>query len=177
MGTSYDNTTIAVSLWGFSDIPWDAAMDEDTGNLTTNGGVARLKITNSGPILLTFICNATLRLDTAPGTEIPLGERIMVLQPDTTGTVLFNIDLQLPEGGEASIDFTIRAETFNGTYAGEKKLDTSMIVVSNKDGRGELDIILLAFGIIILILIVIMTAFVYIQFRKKDDLEDLEGVN
>lgn len=174
MGYSYDNSTVAVSLWGFSPIPWNLSLDGESTNLTTAGGVLRLEITNSGPILLTFICNATVYRGSS--NPLPLGERIIVLQPETTGTILFNLNIPLPEGETVSIKFKARAETFNGTYAGEDTLEVQLTVESRTDENDRLDLILLLFGIILMVLIVIATAFVYFQFRRKDDLRDLEGV-
>ncbi|MGA1822067.1 MAG: NosD domain-containing protein [Thermoplasmatota archaeon] len=176
MGYSYDNTTVAVSLWGFSDPPWSIALDEDTGNLTPSGGILRIKITNTGPILLTFICNATIFPDSGSSQSLPLGKRILVLQPDTTGTILFNLEIPFTEGETVPIEFIVTAETFNGTFAGERTMNVGLNVKGERDDHGRQDIILVIFGIIILILIVMVAAFVFIQFRRRDELEDLEGI-
>ncbi|MDG6224309.1 MAG: fibronectin type III domain-containing protein [Candidatus Thermoplasmatota archaeon] len=133
-GSSVSETSrIAVSIWGFGEIPWSTALNDQGTFTTENGFQVLIDIANNGPLLLTFRCTV---LVSEPDRNSAY-DRVIVLSPNTNGSILI-IEVgsdRVPSS--PSVMVQVRAETFNGTFAGESNITKD--IVRHQDPTGAMD--------------------------------------
>ena len=152
----YANTTVAVSLWGFSDIPWNISLVYDKTSVTKERGTITILIINDGPLLLSFKCNGSIRSNKDSTVNQSIGNYLIVLPPGSQGTVVFDTNRLPFEGGDIYANFEIHARTLNNTYAGSLSRGFSVELGEEEDGEssGGLTAILLVIGILFILLMI-----------------------
>ena len=163
------NVTVAVSLWGFSEIPWSLSLVDDKTSVTQDQSTITLEIVNNGPLLLSFAFNASLKSDKNQTIGTPIEGSLIVLPPGSSGTVVFKTD-KIPSGEEVFASFSVEAKTLNGTFAGRLEKGFEIGVTKNQDGDRGITIgtVLLVLGIL-LFLVVVSVAIVIIFALPKGE--------
>ena len=162
-------STIAVSIWGFDDMPWSISIN-DQGTYTTDGGFqVMIDLANGGPLLLTFRCTITVN-DRDRNASY---DRVLVLSPGTNGSVLIK-ESELGNRPEALyVTATVKAETFNGTFAGEAQrsmpIDRFRPAGSGKDV--ERTFIVVGIATVSMVLIAFIAVLYLLRKKYKDDPE------
>jgi hypothetical protein len=146
------HSRITVSLWGWDSPPWNGRLlsseaDEERGRLT-------VRIINDGPIQLSFLVS--------PGdqeTSQLLGDRGILVSPSSTADIMIDMVGPFVEGEELVVNLVVRAETLNGTFAGEIEFGGT-VEVDEKDQNGNREmfflILLLVFSLIAIICLIIV---------------------
>ncbi len=118
-GTGVERSiSLMVSLWGYGEIPWRVELLEIDPR--SNGGRLTIRIENDAPFQLTFFIDP----DDLTTSDI-VGKRTMLIGPSSYGDIVIEMIPPLKEGSILELEWSITAETLNGTYAGERMLNGS----------------------------------------------------
>lgn len=125
--TVSSNVSIILSLWGWGSIPWGISLGE---TMPLDGGLStglELLIENQSPFVMRFLIMGSLE------DRGDLGERMVLIGPDTDGKVIIELPEGLEKREDIKINLRVEGETMNGTYAGSKDLvDTIRIEVADQ---------------------------------------------
>jgi len=157
-----DEVVVAVSLWGWGEIPWSIDFDPSLEKIPKDSPFIRLKIDNDSPLVLRFDITGTA------GTA-RLDERNILIGPNSEGvvTIILPGTIMLEDG--IVIDLQIETQTLNGTWGGSTSVSRTYDIEKSNGSDGGLGALIAAIVIISILALAGVAGYVMYTIKLKKD--------